>query len=256
MKYPTQNGEMPDIGRLASQTLQCFLSIANHLTRFFQKNVAQVVFVKGRSLALAKRFDSCRCYGGNQARHGVGSCLGIFFSHCHQRIVGRLGKPGLTCQRGKRCQCVKLHRELLLGSAGIRVLNNRTHLLGQTVAAGGHTVSVIELVRSAHDRPELAFFVVVYKELFCQRRLVVEHVNQKAQRPEVISQLIESTCGAGLLLVHIGDQHLLDTTAHAQHGLGGLIETQYRQNTTHLGQLTGYFPQNSFVFWISKKQIQ
>ena len=109
---------------------------------------------------------------------------------------------------------------------------------------------------STHQGPELPFFVVVHKKLFRQYGLIVEHVDQKAQSTQVITQLIEYACCAGLLLIHLGDQHLLDTVTHAQYRLRSLFKTQYRQNATHLRQLAGNIPQNSLIQRISKKQIQ
>ena len=82
------------------------------------------------------------------------------------------------------------------------------------VITGGHTACIIRLVGSAHQRSKLPFFIVIHEEFFRQRRLVIEHVNQKAQSAKVITQLIESVTCTRLLLVGFGGQHLPNTVTH------------------------------------------
>jgi hypothetical protein len=78
---------------------------------------------------------------------------------------------------------------------------------------------------AAHQGPELAGAVVIDKQFLGQRRLVIEHVNQETEGAQVVAQPVEGACRAGLLLVDLGDHDFLDALAHAQHGLGRLVES-------------------------------
>ena len=107
----------------------------------------------------------------------------------------------------------------------------------------------------AHKRPELALFLVVNKELFCQCRLVIQHINQKAQRAQVVTQLIESAGCPGLTLVNFGNQHFFDAVAHAQHGLRSLLQPKNRQDTSHLRQLAWYVAKHGLVQGVTEKHV-
>ncbi len=106
-----------------------------------------------------------------------------------------------------------------------------------------------------HQRLELAFFLVVHKQLLGQRALVAEHVDEEAHGSQAVAQLLENAapCGGFVDIVH---QELLDAGAHAQGCDGGLVQTQNRKHTTHLCQLAGHFPQWRLVLWVAEKLIQ
>ena len=107
-----------------------------------------------------------------------------------------------------------------------------------------------------HQWPQLALDIVIHKQLFRQRWLVVEHVNQKAQGTQVIAELVEGTRRARAFLVDFSLQHLLNAVTHAYDRLRGLVQTKHRQNAAHLRQLTGHTGQRNFVFGIAEKNIQ
>ena len=70
-----------------------------------------------------------------------------------------------------------------------------------------------------------------------QRGLHAEHVDQEAQRTQVVRQAVE---GAGLhrtLRVDLGLRQRIDVVAHVQHGLRGLRHAQHRQHAAHRRQL-------------------
>ena len=109
---------------------------------------------------------------------------------------------------------------------------------------------------ATHQGFELAFDIVIHKEFFRQHRLVVEHVDQKAQSAEVVAQLVKSARSSRTLFVNFCLQHLLHAAAHAQDGLRGLIQPEHRQHAAHLGQLPRNIGQDGFVFRIAKENIQ
>ena len=90
---------------------------------------------------------------------------------------------------------------------------------------------------TAHERQQLAFFLIKHKQFFGQRRLVAEHVDQEAQRAQVVAQVLESTCCAGLCFVDLGVQNRVDRGPHARHGLHRLIQPEHREHAPHLRQL-------------------
>ena len=107
-----------------------------------------------------------------------------------------------------------------------RIVHHRNNFPRQQIAlpcfcgngAGG-------VLRTAHQRPEFAFFFIVNKQLLGQRGLVIEHINQKTQRANVVAQMIKCAGSPGPQLVHFSDKHLLDTLAHAQNRLRGLVQS-------------------------------
>ena len=113
-----------------------------------------------------------------------------------------------------------------------------------------------DFLGTPHQRPELTFDIVVHKELFRQRRLVIKHVNQKAQRTQIVTQLVESTGRTGTLLIDFSFQHLLNSVTHAQDRLRGLVQTQHRQHAAHLRELARHIGEHNFVLRVAKKNIQ
>ena len=87
---------------------------------------------------------------------------------------------------------------------------------------------------AAHDGLELAVFFVIDKQFFRQHRLVIQHVDQKTQRTDVIAQVLKGSCGARQFWIRFSVEHFLDTALHPKNSLAGLVQSQYRQNTAHL----------------------
>ncbi len=92
-----------------------------------------------------------------------------------------------------------------------------------------------------HQGTQLAQLLVIDKQLARQSALVAEHVDQKPQRSQAITQFLE---GLAALIgpLHFVDQQPLHRIAHAHHRHGCLIQAQHRQHTPHLRQL----PRNRF----------
>ena len=133
-----------------------------------------------------------------------------------------------------------------------------SHFLGQHVIAERNPgVGLAQTMGgTSHQRLELAGVIVVHEQLLGQRGLVVQHVDQKAQRAQVVAELVESSGGTGLLLVDLVDQHFLDGFAHPQHGLRGLVQPQHRQHATHLRQVLRCIAQRTLVQRIAKEVVQ
>ena len=91
-----------------------------------------------------------------------------------------------------------------------------------------------EIGSPSHQRFQFTFFFIKDKQLFCQNRLIVQHVDQKTERAYVITQLIKSTSGSRPHFVDFGDQHLLDAVAHTRYGMRRLVKSQQRKNAAHL----------------------
>ena len=47
-------------------------------------------------------------------------------------------------------------------------------------------------MQTSHQGFKLAFFLVIGKQLLCQCRLIIEHVNQETERAEIVSKMLES----------------------------------------------------------------
>ena len=139
-----------------------------------------------------------------------------------------LSQQGLTRQSRVCCQSIELDAKRVVRSAQVSILHQRSHFLGDGLAwrfmgwrsAGG-------FLSTTHQRPELAFDTVVHKKFFSQRRLVIEHVNQKTQSAQVVAQLVKSTGSARALLVNFSLQHLLNAVTHAHDGLRGLVQAKH-----------------------------
>ena len=106
-----------------------------------------------------------------------------------------------------------------------------------------------------HQRLELAQIFVIDKEFLGQFALIAQHVDQKPKSAQAIAQFVKNS-GARGLNVNIVHQELLDTATHAQRGQCRLVQSQYRENTAHLGQLTGHLVQRHFVQRVAKERIQ
>ena len=141
--------------------------------------------------------------------------------------MGGLSQYGLTRQSRVCCQSI-LGARRVTRSAQASLLHQRCHflrdglnwrLMGRRCVAG--------FLGTTHQRPEFAFDTVVHKKFFCQRRLVIEHVNQKAQSAQVVAQLVKGAGSAGALLVNFSLQHLLNTVTHPHNGLRSLVQAKH-----------------------------
>ena len=150
MECTTQHSKVPNISGCAGQATQRLLTIACNLTCFFQKNVAQVIFLKVHCLALVRRLCNWWRHRRNRTCHDAGGYLWIILSDHSLCIMRGLRKLGCIGQCRVDLRCIGLQRKLFTGHARTVILNNRTHLLGQAVIAGGHAACIIGLVGSTH----------------------------------------------------------------------------------------------------------
>ena len=103
------------------------------------------------------------------------------------------------------------------------------------------------------ENAQLTCIFVINEELARHGTLVVEHVNQEAQRPQIAAQLFEC---AGLVCVrNLIDEQTLHGVAHAQHRQRCLIQSQHRQYATHLRQEAGYSHQQRGFLRTAEKLI-
>ena len=73
-----------------------------------------------------------------------------------------------------------------------------------------------------------------------QLGLHAQHVDQKAQRAQVVGQAFEQLLRRGAFNVHLGVGQLVHFVPHAQASGGGLIQAQHPQHTAHRRQLPGH----------------
>ena len=155
--------------------------------------------------------------------------------------MGGLRKLRLTSQCSMARQCIELVRQDFVRNAFFNLQHNYcADFLHQRFTRHRDAKCFVCFVAQPHEGLEFTLFVVVNKQLFRQCRLVIQHVDQKTQRAEIVAKLIESTCRPGTLFIDFGDQHLLYTVTHAQHSLRRLFQPQNRQHTAHLRKLAGY----------------
>ena len=109
---------------------------------------------------------------------------------------------------------------------------------------------------AAHERQQLAFVLVKNEQFFGQQRLVVKHIDQKAERTQIVAQLLKGTRFAGQVFIHLGVQHLINDGAHPNNGLHGLVKSQHREHTTHLRQLRHRDVQTTLFTGCTKKLVQ
>ncbi len=107
--------------------------------------------------------------------------------------------------------------------------------------------------RAAHDRTEFAGVRVKHKQFLGEQRLVVQHVHQKTQCAEVVTQELK---GTGVVLFRFrGDQELY-AAAHPDDRLHRRLQTQDRQHTAHLRETGHHLVQQRFFARLPKELIQ
>ncbi len=73
-----------------------------------------------------------------------------------------------------------------------------------------------------------------------QVRLHREHVDEEAERPQVVGEPVEGALAHGLLRVDLGLRERIDVVAHVQHGLRRGVEAEHREHAAHRVQLPGH----------------
>ena len=212
--------------------------------------------------SLRRRYLGCwsnlrRRRSQRQVHKRLGSRLGIRVRHWlhgvashlwHQGLLdrGRLGSGWVDLRGAIGLISVLLHtwdQALKVGAA----------LLGDWANRRGSTQG---RRMAAHERHQLALVLIEYKQLFGQRGLVAEHVDQETQRTQVVAQLLEGTSCAGLYLVDLGIQNFIDHRAHADHRVHRLVQAEHRQHAPHLRQLRHGHMQTTFFNRRAEELVQ
>ena len=176
--------------------------------------------------------------------------LGIVVDHGLGGVAGGFRHTGLLRQRslvGQASQLLaevgQIHRSLGVGNHLLHTGADLARFFGQR---GRHDVG-----GATHERTQLTRLLVKDEQLLGQRRLVVQHVDQKAQGTQVVAQGLEGTRFAGHRFIHFGVEDFVHRLSHAVHGLHGLVQPQNRQHAPHLAQLgrrhmqTSLFPRRA-----------
>ena len=224
---------------------------------FFQKNVTQVVFFKIDFCSIGHR-DRCDCNRSCQSRHDHSGFARAAGGNSQRSFLSRPGQVRLPSQRGLGGQRVKLRHQLCAGCACICFVGDVCDGVRQRYNRGAQWLihQRRSFFRSAHHWPEFAGDVVVNEKFFGQNRLVIQHVDQKAQGTDVVAELIKGAGSPGQLFIYFGFEHSFNAVPHPQDRLGGLVKAQHRQYTAHLCQLARYVPQDQFVFGIPEKCVK
>ena len=261
MKRAAQGGHIRQIAGVGLQGCDGGLAVANHFAGLFQENIKQlgIVIVQGILRCWRWRSNRMACGGGssngfywfgdNDWRDGghTDSCCGRRSgnSHCHHRSHGSHGSRRGRCSHWGQ-QSYGGHHKRRGQRDGARRVRRRCH--GALGLRNGR-------VDTAHQWLELSTLLVENKQLFGQHGLVAQHVDQEAQRAQVIANFVKCAGRAGSDIIDLGVHNLLNAVAHAQHGLRSVVQPQNGQNTAHLGQPGRYVAQCSFVLRIAEKLV-
>ena len=209
MEDAAQNSQLTDVARICREQFNSLLAVAGHFARLFEEDIEQIVLFKVNRFRQGNRSSRKRRHRVRQRAKGVCGCPLIVTADGGGRINGGLGKLGLTSECGLCCQRFQFASEFFAGDTVARVTNDRTDLFSKQILARCHRGQVIIRPEgTTHERPELPLRIVVYKKLFGECRLVIEHVNQKAQRTQVVANLVKGARFARLMHVHLGNLHI------------------------------------------------
>ena len=243
------------------QRRQCGLSGLGDVAGLFQEDVQQVVFNQGRP-GIGRGGFGCGGLGhGHQVGQRLGAGLHTFGGHhsggfarggCHGGVVRQRGVVGQVAQALGEAGDVER------GGAFVQhVADHVVHRLGELLAGRrlrGHRCG--GRCGPAHQGLQLAQGAVEHKQLARQHRLVVQHVDQEAERAEVVGQVAERARLLGTGHVDLVGQHAFHVGAHVRHGLRGVVQAQHRQHPAHLGELLRHAHKVVFVCRIARELVQ
>ena len=89
---------------------------------------------------------------------------------------------------------------------------------------------------TTHHQAQFALGFVIHKEFAGHRALIAQHIDQEAQRAQVVAQLVEHRLA--FFFGYGAEEQALDCVTHVHHGLRCLIEAQHRQHAAHLTEAT------------------
>jgi hypothetical protein len=207
-----QDGEFFGVVRMAAEFRDGGQAVLDHFAGLVEEDVLQVVFFELGHLGV-----------GQRAR--AGDLRGPAFGLAAELLDGR--HLGLAAGRGERGE---LGGDLRVDFLDAEHRFGHGCLLALRGAIVGHAVGGL----AAHERLEFTGFGVEHEQALGQCGLVAQHVDQEAQRAQVVAQRVE----AGHFFGRRGaDQHGLDVVAHALHGVRGLFEAEHGEHAAHLHQL-------------------
>ena len=261
-----QGGFVTQAVRLTRQGFGSRQTGLDHISGFFQKNVDEVILDQ----IILARLDHRPGTGCRKCRQSSqGRCIdrlsrrGAYGGHSRGRFARSLCQRCVVSQRCLLRKPVKANRQIGPVSRACAALRGLGHALNglldlsfQWRLGGRHTHCDRPGGRSTHDGAQLTLLCIKNKQLPGQRGLVVQHVDQEAQRTEVVGQATEGAGLAGTLWIDLVNQQGFDVAAHVGDGSSSLIETQHGQHATHLRQLLRHRPQQGFVGGVARKLIQ
>ena len=241
-----QRGLLLHVVRALLQRLNGLLAVLDHFTRFFQKDVEQVVIHLRLGGSWRRHGSRCGAGQGGELVHCALEALGVVGARGARSLLGGIGQRRLVIQRRREGNLLQLARQCVRGAFG-----RSPHVVDQVGNGGLRAIIVRSWQRwrfvcalqqvgrrsTAHDRAQLARLLVQGEQLFRQHGLVAEHVDQKTQRPQAVAQPFEVLRVRLLDVFAIVLRDVFDNIAHARHGLRCLIQPQHQQHAAHLHHL-------------------
>ncbi len=246
MERTAQRRHFGEALRLLGERLQRGQAIGHDLARFLQEDLQQ--FVVAVVVDHRCRDNGCRCGlggDGHAHRHGSHRCSD------HSRGRGRGHCSGNRCGSGRKHRRQFQRRQFGQAGHGCCDRRRRSRLRDRGRRSFGRV-----LLGPAHQRPQFAALVVPDEQLLGQRRLVVQHVDQEAERAQVVAKLVEGAGSARLLFLDLGGDDVFHRLAHAHDGLRGLVQPQHRQHAAHLLQEARGVAQRALVGRIAEELVQ
>ena len=150
---------------------------------------------------------------------------------------------GCTTMGSSRCSASRpalRHPRLLDDAVELQRDGQRVGVGGGALALAETGVELVETGRpvlAGHHRRQVAGLGIEAEQRLGHLRLHADHVDQEAQRAQIVGQPVEGAGLDGVLRVDFGVGQRVDVVAHAQHRLRSLVEPQHRQHTAHRRQL-------------------
>ena len=243
VKGSAKRGLLAQVRWISGQAANRVLASLNHFSGFFQKNIPdiEVIIVQrlrcrhGHKLVNHRLSDRNR---GWQRFFFHKGCERLRQGHLWHQLLLSTGQWQLHPLKQVRLHRIRLQVKVNIGQGlrGCRRLHSRRLL-------------------ASHQWLELALFLVISKQLLGHRTLVTQHVDEKSQSTQAVTQFFKNAGTRGLQ-INIVHQESLHAVAHAQRGNSRLIQTQNRKHTPHLCKLAGHLVQRFLIYRVAEKRIQ
>ncbi len=258
----SHRGHAAQVARVVAQLRQRLARRLHHLARFLEEDVAHlmIVFEAGGARRGRRRRRRHRLQRRGLARlridariehmvhrpHdlrasllplGVGRCTEQRAVHLaggtgHTTLIGRLGLSRQALEVAGKRRAVAARR------AGH--LRDRLRLLQQAALHRRRRLEGAEArrtLRSIHHRMQIAAHRVEPEQRLGHLRLHAEHVDEEAQRAQVVGQAVEGIGLDTLRGARVGGDQRVDVVAHAHHRMRGMVLPEHRQHAAHRRQL-------------------